>query len=66
MADSTPKSSNFFSNVGTILKGGDEVVSAKEAREVALASAAIGAVGGGMFTRKRVAAGKEPILKVLF
>lgn len=58
---------NIISTLGTVLKGGSDVtISANDARTLVLGSAVVGAVGGGMYTRKRAAAGKDPILKILF
>lgn len=57
----------LLDNVTKVLKG-DTVatVTAKEARDVVLVASAASAVGAGMFTRSRAAAGKEPIMKILF
>lgn len=44
----------------------EDLVSCKDARNVALASAAGGAVVGGFVGRMRKGAGKDPIAKILF
>lgn len=57
----------LLDNVTKVLKGDAvETVTAKEARDVVLVASAASAVGAGMFTRSRAAAGKEPIMKILF
>lgn len=57
----------LLDNVTKVLKGSaEETLTANEARNVVLVASAASAIGAGMYTRSRVADGKQPIMKYLF
>lgn len=52
--------------VNSITGKADTSITCKEAQSVVLLTALASSIGGGLYTRTRVKAGKDPIFNVLF